>query len=463
MTFDSCNVAGSVILRDAEIPDLFLDDTAVKSIDGDRARCRGSIYINAKSSIDGFVSFGAANIDGDLDCTGAQFLYRGRYCLYGEGVVVKGSVFLGDEIGDIAPFHAAGRVNFRGSRIDGDVRCGDAQFDGAVWFIGAQVKGDVDFSRCHFTPSDDEPPELVLTRADIAGRLYFRRVTGQAARFILRATTVGALVDDMASWKVAEQIMLDGFRYNRFLDSNIEDEPGVWTPHESPTDAATRIEWLKLQKDKEFKPQPWEQLIKVLRDIGHQEGARLVAIAKQKQIRKSTLRSAVLHRVYGLLCAYGYRPARLIVWAAAVAALWAALFEVAARMGVMGPTDWHILAETTDIGCRPESGGNWTTCPSLHRRGYPSFDPIVYSIDLIVPVIATQQTKDWGPIVTLRCQSLDRYRRCERPLPDGVVSTTSGYWPLGVFFWVMARIETLLGWAFGLMFVAIVSGLVKRD
>jgi hypothetical protein len=49
------------------------------------------------------------------------------------------------------------------------------------------------------------------------------------------------------------------------------------------------------------------------------------------------------------------------------------------------------------------------------------------------------------------------------PLQENVISTTSGYWLLGLAFWLLARIVTLAGWAFGLMFVAIVSGLIKRD
>jgi hypothetical protein len=94
----------------------------------------------------------------------------------------------------------------------------------------------------------------------------------------------------------------------------------------------------------------------------------------------------------------------------------------------------------------------------LHRRGYPSFDLTVF--DLIVPVDAAGMGRGLSSLPLPRA---DRFGFCERPLPEGVVSTTSGYWPLGLFFWFMARVETLLGWAFGLMFVAIVSGLVKKD
>jgi hypothetical protein len=236
-------------------------------------------------------------------------------------------------------------------------------------------------------------------------------------------------------------LLLDGFRYGRFIDAEVFDpHSDNWTRHFSPTDADTRIRWLDRQRDEDrtinFKPQPWEHLIKVLREMGHQEAAKQVAIAKQTRLRKETRAGALWHRIYGVLCGYGYRPGLLIVWAIGVAVVCAALFKVGASIGVMAPTDRRVIEEVKDIACRPEYGGNWTTCSSLHASGYPSFDPIVYSFDLILPVIATQQTKDWAP------QSV---------------------WRFGILFWLMARVENLVGWIFGLMFVAIVSGLIKKD
>jgi hypothetical protein len=354
-----------------------------------------------------------------------------------------------------------------GAQIDGDVLCDGAVFEGEVWFIGARIGGDLDFSRANFAEGK-EPADLVLTRAEIAGRLFFRKVTGAAQAFTLRGTSVAALVDDMASWEKAAELLLDGFRYNRFVDAEVQDGTQEWVHHFSPIDSDERIRWLDRQRRRdlidEFKPQPWEQLIKVLREVGYQEGAKKVAIAKQQRIRKSKLAANTLHRIYSWLCSYGYRPGRLIVWAIVVWLISAGVFELAAHLGVMTPTDWRVLADTTDPGCRPEHHGNWTTCQSLRERGYPSFDPLVYSFDLIVPVIATQQTKDWTAATSWRCRHSDRWGFfCERLFEEDVTSTASEYWPLGLSFWIFARFVTLTGWAFGLLFVAIVSGLIKKD
>src|SRR4051812_2981798 len=146
-----------------------------------------------------------------------------------------------------------------------------------------------------------------------------------------------AIADDMESWEITDALLLDGFQYERFIDAYLEDQPGVWTHHISRTDAKSRIAWLERELD--FKPQPWEQLAKVLRDIGHQEDAKKVAIAKQERIRKSTHVSALVPWLYGITCRYGYRPSWLILWAIGVALVWAVLFKMAGSNGVMAPTD----------------------------------------------------------------------------------------------------------------------------
>src|SRR5262249_747350 len=72
--------------------------------------------------------------------------------------------------------------------------------------------------------------------------------------------------------------------------------------------------------------------------------------------------------------------------------------------------------------------------------------------------------KHWVPLTTKPCRQVSWYGMCEHPLEQEVMANVSGYWwPLGVLFWLAARVENLLGWAFGLMFVAIVSGWIKKD
>jgi hypothetical protein len=68
---------------------------------------------------------------------------------------------------------------------------------------------------------------------------------------------------------------LEGLHYDRMI---------------GPTDAASRITRLKRQRtdqldDEDWAPQPWEQLIKVLRDMGHPTEAAEIAMEKQRMMR----------------------------------------------------------------------------------------------------------------------------------------------------------------------------------
>jgi hypothetical protein len=336
ITLDWCYVDGNINLLDAETPCLFLDNSFAKRIDAKRLRCAGSVHLNNATSVAGGVSMVGAQVGGDIDCDDTYFGDKNGTSFDCSGTEIRGNVFLGREGNDNRSLHAAGKVNFLGSRIHGGLLCNAARFEGPVWIIGTHITGDLDLSLCNFTDGP-ERSEIILSRSEIEGRFFFRKATGTAERIVMRATTVAFLGDDLDSWKIANQLFLDGFQYGRFIDAYLMDAPPVWTHHISPTDADGRIAWLA--RELEFKPHPWEQLAKVLREIGDQEGAKKVAIAKQERIRKSTHLSALVHWLYGISCCYGYRPQRLILWAIGVAVVWAVLFKIAGSAGVMAPTD----------------------------------------------------------------------------------------------------------------------------
>ena len=81
----------------------------------------------------------------------------------------------------------------------------------------------------------------------------------------------------------------------------------------------------------------------MLRAIGHPRDARIVAIAKQDRLRRSgklTRGFALLHRLYGALMGYGYRPLRLLgaavgLWLLCALAYWGAANP--AWFGAAGP------------------------------------------------------------------------------------------------------------------------------
>jgi len=294
----------------------------------------------------------------------------------------------------------------------------------------------------------------------------------------LRAAYARALVDDEESWMIANELILDGFRYDRFLDAEVEKASQQWIGHYSPTDATTRIRWLDRQRREDmftnFKPQPWEQLIKVLRESGHAESAREVAIAKQQRLRQAGKikgLAGVLHDAFGELCGYGYRPIWFLRWFSVVWLFCSVFYMIAAGVGVMAPTNPRVFDEAKYAQCRPEAFGNWTTCEKAPYE-YTTFNPFLYSLALILPLIELQQEKDWAPMMLQPCvKSLDLVIApvCVRSVAEAkaagedVTMMKPAYWPFGVFIWTLTWAQVLFGWIAGLLFVAVISGLVQRD
>ena len=196
-------------------------------------------------------------------------------------------------------------------------------------------------------------------------RTVFRSLKQPVHDISLSGARVGRLVDDEASWGAG--LVLDGFTYDALLG-------------DAPTDAPRRLAWLKKQRPShwgveqngmDFKPQPWQQLIRVLRAMGHDEEARQVAIAREEHLRRigkigqtpptwGRLRAFVyrsatrrFHWLFGLLAAYGYRPIRVAGWMLGVWLACAAMFWWAALQGVFAPTSPLVFNHPPYAHCRP--------------------------------------------------------------------------------------------------------------
>ena len=357
-----------------------------------------------------------------------------------DGMVVKGAVFLSDG------FTAHGEVKLFGAQIGGVLDCSDATFqncdkDGnavgdALSAEGMVVTGGVILREGKFTGAID-----------------------------LATAHIGTLVDDANCWPAKGNIF-DGLRYDRII---------------GPTDAATRIDWLNRQHlnelGAEFKPQPWEQLIKVLREMGHPAEAAEVAIAKQVALRKagkiglrhpssrysgwrlrldkawvggSNIMARAWHRVYGVLAGFGHRPADILVWMVAVFMASAVVFHEAAILGQMGPANaimlTHEAGANVDIdrcGVRGDVdfAHFWRQCPQMPPE-YTTFNPWLYSLDLILPLVNLQQDSDWAPVV----------------MNSHGETLWLGWWARNLMWF-----EILFGWFTSLMFVAITGRLVEKD
>jgi hypothetical protein len=250
----------------------------------------------------------------------------------------------------------------------------------------------------------------------------------------LPGASVGSLIDPETDWPQPGTLILDGIRIGRFSGN-------------APTDGTVRVRWLLLQLaedlSQEFKPQPWEETIRVLREMGHYEDARVVAISKQEQLRIAGKFRGVgwlLHILYGWLVGYGHRPMRLF---GRVGAAWLILtlaFWAGANPSTFGLRT-HLIAPTragTDAAC--PAGPGKAACEAL-PPDYRSFFAPAYAADLLVPVINLGYKTQWQPRVSIDGKPL--------------------FWGHALRF--LAWTGILFGWVASLLLVGVLTNLIKKD
>jgi hypothetical protein len=106
-----CAFSGNVLLANAQLSGLYLVGCLIKSLNADRARIRGSVFLRNAFKAEGEVRLLFTTIDGNLECDGAHLSNSKGLALYADGMKVGGSVFLRNG------FQGRGR-----SQIDGNNR-----------------------------------------------------------------------------------------------------------------------------------------------------------------------------------------------------------------------------------------------------------------------------------------------------------------------------------------------------
>ncbi len=157
---------------------------------------------------------------------------------------------------------------------------------------------------------------------------------------------------------------------------------------DAPTDAETRIKWLRLQGDDRYRPQPFEQLATVFERSGDDSQARTIRIEKAKsRARLSKMRwyERTWHRILGLTIGYGYRPVQALWFVAAIVLLGIAVFGIGHERALILPTSKDAYIETEE--------GERELTPNYQR-----FNMLVYSIDAFVPLINLRQADAWLPV-----------------------------------------------------------------
>jgi hypothetical protein len=365
-------VRGEVTFRHARVAAaLSFSRSAVRNPGGvalraSRATLDGGLYLHDGFVAEGQVRVVSARIVRTLRLDGAALRHPGEVALCADFVTIEGML--------------DGR---RGLRIDGETSLLDATVTGPVHLEGAHLHNPGGaaltahgltvgalFQLCEGFTADGR---VRLAGAKVGSRICFDDATVRAPGDIavscwrvetpelalrwatapegtvdLRYATVGILRDEPRTWP--STMDLDGLRYDVLEPSG---------------EADSRLPWLA-RGPAGFRPQPYEQLAAVYQALGDGAQARTVLLAKQRRQSAVGTRYA---RAWGVLqdatVGYGYRPLRAASWLLALL--------------VVG-TVLHANFQPVAVGDQP-----------------PSFQPLIYTLDLLLPIVDLGQERAFQP------------------------------------------------------------------
>ncbi len=392
------------------------------AINASGVRVAGHTHLSDGFYAEGSVILSGAKIGGQLICSKGQFENGDEFAIYGGGSQIDGDVYLNNH------FEAIGIVDLSGSTVMGQFVC-----------IGSSFKNESGYA-------------LVLEQTH-AGELHWMNVAVPAGMVSLIDAQMDVLVDDLNSWPTGDRLLLNGFVYDRIATF---------------TDAKQRLKWLAfgaILKGK-FYPQPYEQLAKVLKAMGHERERRTVLVEKERLLgdyirtcatatpdgtwRKGFDSIFADIRNFGRwfediflrsTVGYGYRPWRVLVCFALFAAVGSILFSMKWRAGDITPSstivltsaEWRHLGEDRALRNPAEV---WSAADGP-GRDYESFNAIGYTVDLFIPLVDFGQVSAWSP------------------------TTTRSAWGRVAFFsrWVIEG----AGWILTAVGAAAITGLIRRE
>ncbi|WP_152020841.1 hypothetical protein [Aliarcobacter butzleri] len=383
----------------------------------------GAVFLTDNLSSEGMIDFNSSNI-GSLDCTNAKKI---KY-LNCNGAVINGSVFIKD-------IKQIDIIDLSLTQISANIEC--------INSINKNFLCESSFIKNNIAFDNFSTNSLNFGLSKIDGMLKINNLTING-HCILNSSKINQLWFQKIFWKDSLiSIGLDGLLYEYLDVENLNSKILLSLLNKMP-------------KEETFKPQPYKQLAKVLRNMGHNEDANNIMIEYNDIITSKRENNfiKILKQIYGKTAGYGYKPMRVlgtmfIVW------LFCSLFYWnASKVGVFAPTNPLVFQKKDSYVCNVNSNGtplldffnyskynssnNWILNENLEGE-YTTFNPFLYSLDVILPIVDLQVEKDWGQYVSSNNGTLNDITR-----------------------WLM-WFEILFGWTYSLILVAILSGLAKNE
>ncbi|MFJ8637085.1 hypothetical protein [Streptomyces sp. NPDC093568] len=352
------SVQGPLLLQGAT-----LNGAGERALDASLARISGDVAAGSGFTATGQLMLEETHVDGSVVLSGARLhhphgetLSARRLHVLGrigaEGLVSTGQIVLNDaRVGASVELPNARLTNPPGHTltawglsVGGTLDCCDGFLsNGQISLTNSRIHSDL----CLEGTTVDGP--LTLNRIT-AGSLRTDDSTRLRGLVDLRHARIGVLADLPAHWP--DVLSLDGLLYD----------------HLKVTDPVSeRLAWLA-REQAGYLPQPYEQLAAAYARQGLDDAARQVLLAKCRR-RQSVQPTA--RRWWGLLqdwtVGYGYRPMRAAVWL---------LFLLVA--GACAFAAHHP--------------------PAVKPAEAPPFNPLLYTLDLLLPVVGFGQQQAFNPL-----------------------------------------------------------------
>jgi hypothetical protein len=350
------------------------------ALDCDDMQCDGDVFLDRGFIAKGEVRLVGAQIKNELNCTGGRFENQAGKALNADGLTTPGNAFLNTE--PDAEFHAIGEVRLARATIGrqlvlsgavlttnantlaldltglvcpGDVLLNEKfRTSGEVRLRGAHIARDLDFTGSQLR---GDPLALDAQGARVGGSLRWRLSKKPEGRVDLSSATVNQLDDNLTEWP-EKKFVLAGFTCQT-------------PPTESTLGVEQVVAWLR--ESESHYSDAYQQMGTAYRMKGNEDAARDIAIARQRDLRKRgklTKSAKVWNWILDQSSSYGYRLNRPLYALLGLAVIGTIIFIIADAHGLM----------------------EYRTTPHI-----PVFQPFVYSVQLVVPLVDLQEVQVWMP------------------------------------------------------------------
>ncbi|MBD7959276.1 hypothetical protein [Comamonas avium] len=271
---------------------------------------------------------------------------------------------------------------------------------------------------------------IAIIDCDISNRLILSTVN-EISNCIFKNSYCKILEDEITSWK-CNNIFIN-FNYCLISENSI-------------IDLKERVKWIKnISHTRKNHDDCYAILLKSYKEMNLQHQFKELSFNISDHKREiSTGYNRLILSAYKNLIGYGYKPNLLINYILFFIFFGSLIYYFAAERSIITPNQAIVYTDNDIKICSKE---NWIYCKELPNE-YPSFNPLIYSIDTMLPFVDLGQEKSWS--IKTNSNKKDFYESISTMEIGNIIR-----W----FQWI----QILFGWLSSLIIIAWFSGFIKID